>query len=116
MNADIYHGNSGGPLLNMRGEVVGVNELIAKIPTKVESIQSQEDTGLVVYTQVPGLSFAIPSDTVAKVVSGIISKGSFEYPWLGISGVDITTGIAERIGLNEPRGILLTFIYPQGPA
>jgi S1-C subfamily serine protease len=68
-DAPINPGNSGGPLLNMRGEVIGINSAI------------YSTTG-----QFAGVGFAIPSNTIAKVVPSLITTGSFQHPWLGIAG------------------------------
>lgn len=88
-------GNAGGPLFNMKGEVIGIT--IGQFPQT-------------------SISFAVPSNTINKVAPSLIETGSFAYPWLGISGVDITPEIADAIGLQEPRGFLITDIEPIGPA
>lgn len=98
-DAPINPGNSGGPLLNMRGEVIGINSAIFST------------TG-----QFVGVGFAIPSNTIAKVVPSLITTGSFQHPWLGVSGMDMTPGIAERLGLQEPRGFLVMEVVPGSPA
>lgn len=95
-DAAINHGNSGGPLLNMKGEVIGINTAI--IP----------DASL--------MNFAVPSNTVKKIVPWLISSGKFLHPWLGIEGIDITSGIAQIINLNEPRGFLVTDVDEESPA
>ncbi|HEY9387367.1 MAG TPA: trypsin-like peptidase domain-containing protein [Nitrososphaeraceae archaeon] len=98
-DAAVNPGNSGGPLLNMRGEVVGINTAIFST------------TG--VYS---GVGFAIPSNTIQKVVPALISTGSYSHPWLGIAGTDITPEIADKVGLKEPRGFLVTDSTSGGPA
>jgi S1-C subfamily serine protease len=98
-DAAVNPGNSGGPLLNMKGEVVGINTAIFST------------TG--VYS---GVGFAIPSNTIQKVVPALISTGSYNHPWLGIAGTDITPDIAEKVGLKEPRGFLVTDSTSGGPA
>ena len=95
----INPGNSGGPLLDLQGEVVGINSAIFST------------TG-----GFAGIGFAIPSNTIAKVVPSLITTGSFQHPWLGVSGVDMTPEIAEAIGLGEPRGFLVIDAAPGGPA
>jgi S1-C subfamily serine protease len=88
-------GNSGGPLFNMEGQVVGIT----------------------VATIDPGsISVSIPSNTIAKIAPALIERGSYQHPWLGISGWDMTPEIAEAIGLGEPRGYLVTEAAPGGPA
>jgi S1-C subfamily serine protease len=98
-DAPINPGNSGGPLLNMRGEVIGINSAIFST------------TG-----QFAGVGFAIPSDTMTKVVPSLITTGSFKHPWLGVAGMDMTPGIAERLGLDEPRGFLVMEVVEGSPA
>jgi S1-C subfamily serine protease len=98
-DAPINPGNSGGPLLNMRGEVIGINSAI------------YSTTG-----QFAGVGFAIPSNTIAKVVPPLITAGSFQHPWLGIAGQDMTPGIADLLGLDEPRGFLVMEVVAGSPA
>lgn len=98
-DAPINPGNSGGPLLNMRGEVIGINSAIFST------------TG-----QFAGVGFAIPSDTMAKVVPSLITTGSFQHPWLGVAGRDMTPGIADHLGLKEPRGFLVMDVVAGSPA
>jgi S1-C subfamily serine protease len=98
-NAPINPGNSGGPLLNTRGEVIGINSAI------------YSTTG-----QFAGIGFAIPSNTIAKVVPSLITTGSFQHPWLGIAGRDMTPGIADYLGLDEPRGFLVMNVVAGSPA
>jgi S1-C subfamily serine protease len=100
-DAAINPGNSGGPLLNMKGEVVGINSAIFS------------NTGL--YS---GVGFAIPSDTIQKIVPSLIKNGSYDHPWLGITGVDIDPAIAKEMNLaiNESMGFLVTDVTENGPA
>jgi len=98
-DAAINPGNSGGPLLNMRGEVIGINSAIFST------------TG-----QFAGVGFAVPSNTMAKVAPALITQGSFTHPWLGVSGTDMTPGIAEALGLDEPRGFLVVDVVSGSPA
>lgn len=98
-DAPINPGNSGGPLLNMRGEAIGINSAI------------YSSTG-----QFAGVGFAIPSNTMEKVVPSLITTGSFKHPWLGVAGRDMTPGIADRLGLEEPRGFLVMDLVTGSPA
>ena len=98
-DAPINPGNSGGPLLNMRGEVIGINSAI------------YSTTG-----QFAGVGFAIPSNTLAQVVPSLITTGSYQHPWLGVAGRDITPGLADHLGLNEPRGFLVMDVVAGSPA
>lgn len=98
-DAPINPGNSGGPLLDLRGEVIGMNTAIFS------------STG-----ESAGVGFAIPSNTLKKVVPALISSGVYQHPWLGISGTDITPEIAEALGLSEAKGFLVTDITSESPA
>jgi S1-C subfamily serine protease len=98
-DAPINPGNSGGPLLNMRGEVIGINSAI------------YSTTG-----QFAGVGFAIPSNTIAQVVPSLITTGAYQHPWLGVAGRDMTPGIADRLGLDEPRGFLVMDVVAGSPA
>lgn len=98
-DAPINPGNSGGPLLDLRGNVIGMNTAIFS------------STG-----ESAGVGFAIPSNTVNKVVPSLISSGVYQHPWLGISGTDITPEIARVLGLDEAKGFLVTDITSGSPA
>ena len=98
-DAPINPGNSGGPLLDLRGEVIGMNTAIFS------------STG-----ESAGVGFAIPSNTLNKVVPALISSGVYQHPWLGISGTDVTPEIAEALGLMEAKGFLVTDITSGSPA
>jgi serine protease Do len=98
-DAPINPGNSGGPLLDLRGEVIGMNTAIFS------------STG-----ESAGVGFAIPSNTLNKVVPALISSGAYQHPWLGISGTDVTPEIAEALGLMEAKGFLVTDITSESPA
>ena len=98
-DAAINPGNSGGPLLDLSGEVIGINSAIFS------------NTG--VYA---GVGFAIPSNTLEKVIPSLIKKGSYQHPWLGVTGVDVTPDIAEKMNLTEARGFLVIDVNANGPA
>jgi S1-C subfamily serine protease len=98
-DAPINPGNSGGPLLDLRGNVIGMNTAIFS------------STG-----ESAGVGFAIPSNTVIKVVPSLVSSGVYQHPWLGISGTDITPEIARVLGLDEAKGFLVTDIASGSPA
>ncbi|MDQ3835985.1 MAG: S1C family serine protease [Thermoproteota archaeon] len=92
----VYLGNSGGPLFNMKGQVVGMTSAS--------------------FTQT-SISFSVSSNTIKKVVPSLISSGSFAHPSLGLSGTDITPELAEAIGLREEQhGFLVIDVDPGGPA
>ncbi len=100
-DAAINPGNSGGPLLNMNGQVIGMNTAIFSA------------TG--VYA---GVGFAIPSNTITKVVPSLIVTGSYQHPWLGLIGVDITPDIATALGLGleGAKGFLVIGVNEGSPA
>ena len=98
-DAAINPGNSGGPLLNMRGEIVGINTAI------------QSTTG-----EFTGVGFAIPSQTVAKIVPTLISNGEYKHPWIGISGTDIDLEMASVMGLENTLGFLIITVVEDSPA
>ncbi len=97
-DAAINPGNSGGPLLNMNGEVVGIN---TAIPTETSR----------------GIGFAVPSDTIARELPSLISKGSYDHPYLGITGQDVTPGIIDAMGLPAgTHGTLIVAVFTPGPS
>ena len=98
-DAAINPGNSGGPLMNLKGEVVGVN-------TAIES-----NTGTF-----SGVGFAIPSNTVRNVVPSLIEDGDHQHPWLGVSGVDVSPEIADRMNLENTTGFLVVDVIDDSPA
>ena len=98
-DAAINPGNSGGPLLNMRGNIVGINTAI------------QSTTG-----EVTGVGFAIPSQTVAKIVPTLINEGEYKHPWIGISGRDIDPDTANVLGLKDALGFLIITVVENSPA
>ncbi len=98
-DAAINPGNSGGPLLNMRGEMIGINTAI------------QSATG-----EFTGVGFAIPSQTVAKIVPTLIEKGEYKHPWIGISGRDIDPDMAKVLELKDAVGFLVVTVVENSPA
>ncbi|MEO1613552.1 MAG: trypsin-like peptidase domain-containing protein, partial [Pseudomonadota bacterium] len=97
-DAAINRGNSGGPLFNMDGDVVGVNTAI--ISPSGGSI---------------GIGFSVPSALVKNVVAQLREYGRTRRGWLGVRIQDVTDDIAEAIGLEEVAGALVTSV-PEGPA
>jgi 2-alkenal reductase len=98
-DAAINPGNSGGPLLNSRGEVIGMNTMIIS--------QSGSSSGV---------GFAVPSNIIAKVVPALISKGSYAYPWLGITGRDLLPQDVKALDLPVRRGALVLDVAAGSPA
>jgi S1-C subfamily serine protease len=96
-SAPINSGNSGGPLLNEHGQVVGITTAIVSGSTVV--------------------GFAIPSNTILRELGSLVNTGSYtQHPWLGISGTDMTYSIAEEMDVNSTYGILITQVTNGGPA
>ena len=98
-DAAINPGNSGGPLFNMNGEVVGINTAI------------QSATG-----EFTGVGFAVPSNTVKKVVPVLIKDGEFKHPWMGISGTDVDPELAEMRELESSKGFVVVSVIEGSPA
>ena len=98
-DAAVNPGNSGGPLLNMKGQVIGINTAI------------QSGTG-----EFAGIGFAVPSNTVSKIVPILIKEGKYKHPWLGISGIDIDPDLANVLGLQDTRGLLVVSVVKDSPA
>ena len=98
-DAAINPGNSGGPLLNMRGEIVGINTAI------------QSATG-----EFTGVGFAIPSQTVAKIVPTLVETGEYKHPWIGIAGRDIDPDMADVLNLKDAIGFLVITVVEDSPA
>ena len=98
-DAVVNPGNSGGALLNMYGHVVGMNTAI------------QSSTGF--FT---GVGFAVPSQTIAKIVPYLIRDGEYRHPWIGVIGTDINPNLAEAAGLDDTRGFMIISVVDDGPA
>jgi S1-C subfamily serine protease len=92
----ITHGSSGGPLLNLEGQVVGLTKGGTKEATFI--------------------NFAIPSETVSKIVPKLINEGSYNHTWMGISGVDLAPDLAKTMGLSDAKGYLVSYVAPNSPA
>ncbi len=99
-DAPINKGNSGGALVNTRGELIGINSQIV----------SPEGSGGNI-----GIGFAIPSNMAKNVMEQLIGKGKVQRGMIGISIQNVTTGIAEGFGLKEAKGVLISNVTPGGP-
>ncbi len=100
-DAAINHGNSGGPLLNTQGRVIGVN---AQIQTENSS------QGNI------GIGFAIPINTVRTVAAQLIKSGKVEHAYLGIKASAITPALAKLLHLPAQHGLLISEVEPNGAA
>ena len=99
-DASINQGNSGGPLFNLDGEVVGINTAIIA-PGQTGSI---------------GIGFAIPSNAASTVIDQLIQFGETKRGWLGVRIQEVTKEIAEVEKLNKPKGALVASVSENSPA
>jgi serine protease Do len=99
IDAPINHGNSGGPLVDVSGNVVGINTAIYS-----------PNGGSV------GVGFAIPSDQAEKVVAKLMKGGDIEYGYLGVQIQPVTPDVASAIGLDHPAGALVSQVTDGSPA
>ena len=92
-------GNSGGPLINMRGEVIGINSQIATLSGAYN-----------------GISFAVPIDEVMRVADQLKKTGRVTRGRLGVQISEVTRDVAESLGLGKARGAEVSMVEPGGPA
>jgi 2-alkenal reductase len=102
-DAAINQGNSGGPLVNLNGEVVGINTLIVRGGNGSTAVAE-------------GLGFAIPANTMRFIAERIIAQGYFARPYLGVNYQSINPSIARRYDLPAQWGAYVTEVDPGGPA
>ncbi|MHC1772742.1 MAG: S1C family serine protease [Flexilinea sp.] len=102
-DAAINQGNSGGPLVNLAGEVIGINVMIVRGSSMTS-------------TYAEGLGFAIPSGTVKLISEQIIQKGAFSRPYLGIRWADVTPRMAQTYRLPVDYGVYIMSVISGGPA
>lgn len=98
-DAAINKGNPGGALVNIQGEVVGINTWIAS------------PTGGSI-----GLGFAVPINNAKKAIDDFISKGSVEYGWLGVSLRELDKASAEELGVDPKKGAFVAHVFEGSPA
>jgi serine protease Do len=98
-DAPINRGNSGGPMFNMKGEIIGINTAIFS-----------PSGGSV------GIGFAIPSNLAKPVIDQLIQFGKTRRGWLGVRIQGVTDDIAESLGLGKAHGALVASVTPDGPA
>lgn len=97
-DAAINQGNSGGPLCNLRGEVIGINQV------KIQEYG------------VEGMGFAIPIDNAKPIIEQLIRYGEVVRPWLGIKGLALNPYVASYVGSDVTFGIFIAEVVPGGPA
>ncbi len=98
-DAPINRGNSGGPMFNQQGDVVGIDTAIYS-----------PSGGSV------GIGFAIPSNLARNIVAQLIAHGKVKRAWLGVRIQDMTPEIAQNLGLPNAEGALVSSVFPKGPA
>jgi serine protease Do len=98
-DAAVNPGNSGGPLFNMRGEVIGIN---SQIYSRTGGFQ--------------GLAFAIPIDVAANVQTQLLKTGKVERGRVGVGIQEVSQSLAQSFGLQKPQGALVATVEPGGPA
>lgn len=101
-DAAINSGNSGGPLINTQGQVIGITTLVVR-STNGGSIAE-------------GLGFAIPSNYVREIVGQLIAKGRIERPFMGIAYQEVDPQIASALNLGTTQGVVVIEVVPDSPA
>lgn len=101
-DAAINHGNSGGPLIDVNGQVIGINTLVVRSGSAGD--------------QAEGLGFAIPSATVKQVSDKLIQFGKVDRPYLGIQYAQLTPDIAAQLDVQQTSGALIRQVEANGPA
>jgi 2-alkenal reductase len=101
-DAAINHGNSGGPLMNLAGEVIGINTLVVRNTNSGDVAE--------------GLGFAVPVNTARAVAEQIIQKGYFSRPFMGIRFQQVTPNIAAAYSLPVQWGVYVTEVSSGSPA
>lgn len=97
-DAAVNFGNSGGPLFNSQGEVIGM------VVARVSPVRGE------------GIYYAVSSNKVKRVAAALIARGSFDYPWVGISITDLTPSLAQDRALETVNGVLVEWVAPGSPA
>jgi 2-alkenal reductase len=105
-DAAINIGNSGGPLFNLNGEVIGITRAIRTVNSNTAGDPLNS-----------GIGFAVSSNIVKRVVPVLIQKGSYDYPYIGVSSMDeLSLPVIEALGLKAQNGAYITTVVKGGPA
>jgi S1-C subfamily serine protease len=102
-NLNLGYGYGGSPLFDNEGRVVGMNIGNYSSPAAGQSKNN-------------GISFAIPSNLISKIVPSLLEKGYYAHPWFGAGGTDVDLDIAKALNLTESRGFLVIDVTPSSPA
>ena len=102
-NLNLGYGYGGSPLFDNKGSVVGMNIGNYSSPAAGQSKNN-------------GISFAIPSNLISKIVPSLLEKGYYAHPWFGAGGTDVDLDIAKALNLTESRGFLVINVTPSSPA
>ena len=100
-DAAINEGNSGGPLVNLRGEIIGINTRVA---SQMGKLQPQ------------GLSFAIPSNVARRTLEAILKDGRVVHSYFGIKFNQLPPGLTAQLGVNQANDVLVTNVAAGSPA
>jgi len=100
-DAAVNPGNSGGPLLNCQGEVIGINTLL------------ENPTGENVNV---GVAFAVAINTANRSLTQMLAGKTVSHPWLGIAGEDVTPAVADQLGVETDSGVYVTLVSSDSPA
>lgn len=95
-DAAINEGNSGGPLVDLNGEVIGINTAVVR--------------------GAQGMGFSVSSFTVVPVVQSILQHGRVRWPWMGVGISDISAPLALQLDLDDRRGVVIGRVWPDSPA
>jgi S1-C subfamily serine protease len=101
-NLNVDYGYGGSPLLDIKGQVIGMN-----IGNFSSTTNQSKNTGI---------SFAVPSNSISKIIPSLLSKGYYSHPWLGAYGVDVNIDIARALHLNETKGFMVIAVANSSPA
>jgi S1-C subfamily serine protease len=99
-DAAVNHGNSGGALLDAKGELIGIPDQIA-------------DSGVNANV---GVAFAVPSDTAKRIIAGLEANGKVEHAWLGVTTASVDATVGSLPGVGASKGALITGVVNGGPA
>lgn len=102
-DAAINHGNSGGPLLDLSGNVIGINTAVVRSDPTMSDVAE-------------GLGFAIPSNTAKSVAEQLMKSGSISHPYIGVTYQVITPAIATNNNLSRQQGVYVTSVASGSPA